>query len=554
SAGQDANITVRGLAPLSIAGAMKLAIEGRLNTAMLNPLLTKMNTKLSGLVTTNMQLAGTPQAPTGQVTLLAQKLRDLTGPAASLPPADINAKANLKGRAVDINLGLNAGQDVNFTVNGTAPMAMTGAINLALAGRLDLKLLDPILMADGNLVRGVITTNMRVGGTPSAPTPNGTLNLTGGSVQNIASGLNLTAINADVAAANKLITLQNLSAKAGQGSISGHGSINLGVPAMPVDFALNADRATPVASDILTETLNAALTMKGDLKGSSTLAGQVDILKANINIPKSLPPSVANLPIHNASAPPAAPKSTPPPLPPIHLALDVHAKNQIFIRGDGLFAELDGHIGIGGTTESPQPTGGFTLIRGYFSLAGKTLQFTSGKIEFNGGGFIPALVLEATTTTSNNGTASLIVGGTAAKPQISLTSSPPLPSDEILSQLLFSQSTANLSPFQAASLAAALAQLSGIGGGASPLDSVRNALGLDQLSVGSSASGAPSVQAGRYVAPGVYVGASQAASGQGTSANVEINLYKGLKLQTSTGTDSTGQNSSSVGLSYQFNY
>ncbi|MDE2391932.1 MAG: translocation/assembly module TamB domain-containing protein, partial [Rhodospirillales bacterium] len=158
------------------------------------------------------------------------------------------------------------------------------------------------------------------------------------------------------------------------------------------------------------------------------------------------------------------------------------------------------------------------------------------------------------TTTSNNGTASLIIGGTAAKPQISLSSSPPLPSDEVLSQLLFAQSTANLSPFQAASLAAALAQLSGIGGGLNPLDSVRNALGLDQLSLGSSASGAPTVQAGRYIAPGVYVGASQAASGQGTSANVEINLYKGLKLQSSTGTDSTGQNSSSVGLSYQFNY
>ncbi|MBU6449845.1 MAG: translocation/assembly module TamB domain-containing protein [Rhodospirillales bacterium] len=554
SAGQDVNLTARGLAPLSMAGAMKLVIAGRLNMAMLNPLLAKINTRLSGLVTTNMQLAGTPKAPTGQITLTAQKLHDESGPAASLPPADINAKANLKGRAVDVNLGLNAGQNVNFTVNGTAPMAMTGAMNLSVAGRLDLKLLDPILAANGNLVRGVITTNLRVSGTPKTPTANGMLKLAGGSVQNIASGLNLVAINADVAAANRLITLQSLSAKAGQGTISGHGTINLGAPAMPVDFTLNADHATPIASDLVTETLNAALSLKGDMKGAARLGGRIDILKANINIPKSLPPSVANLPIHNASAPPALPKSAVPPTPPIQLALDVHAKNQIFIRGDGLFAELGGHIRIDGTTDNPQPSGGFTLIRGYFSLAGKTLQFTSGKIDFNGGGFIPALDLEATTHTSNNGTATLVVGGTAAKPQISLSSSPPLPSDEILSQLLFSQSTANLSPFQAASLAAALAQMSGIGGGANPLDSVRNALGLDQLSLGSSATGAPSVQAGRYIAPGVYVGASQAASGQGTAANVEINLYKGLKLQTSTGTNSTGQNSSSVGLTYQFNY
>ncbi len=263
---------------------------------------------------------------------------------------------------------------------------------------------------------------------------------------------------------------------------------------------------------------------------------------------------MANLPIHNSSTPPPPPASAAPPAPPIKLALDVHAKNQIFIRGDGLFAELGGHITVGGTADNPQPSGGFKLIRGNFSLAGKTLQFTSGQIEFNGGGFIPALDLEATTTTSNNGTASLVIGGTAAKPQISLTSSPPLPSDEILAQLLFAQSSSSLSPFQAASLAAALAQIAGVGGGFSPLNSVRNALGLDQLSVGSSSTGAPSVQAGRYVAPGVYVGASQSTSGQGTQANVEINLYKGLKLQTSTGTDSTGNNGSSVGLSYQFNY
>jgi translocation and assembly module TamB len=149
----------------------------------------------------------------------------------------------------------------------------------------------------------------------------------------------------------------------------------------------------------------------------------------------------------------------------------------------------------------------------------------------------------------------LVVGGTAAKPVITLTSSPPLPSDEILAQLLFGQSATSLTAFQAASLAAALAQLSGIGGGASPLDSVRNALGLDQLSLAGSGSGPPSIEAGRYVAPGVYVGATQATNGQGTQASVQVNLYKGLKLQTSTGTSGSGTgDSSSVGLTYQFNY
>lgn len=553
-AGQDLNLAAKGTAPLGMTGPMNLAVDGRVNLAMLNPLLKKQNVTAAGIVTTNAQLSGTPKAPVGDITLNAIGLQDKSGPAASLPPAAINANINLKGQSALVNIGVNAGSDVNLTARGTAPLSMTGPLNMALNGRLDLKLLDPLLTVNGTLARGVITTDMQISGTPSAPNPNGTLRLANGSVQNISSGLNLTAISADIAAAGKQVSLNSLTAKAGQGTINGHGTINLGNPALPVNFALNADNATPIASDLITETLNANLTLQGEIKGASTLAGKVDLLKANINIPKSLPASVANLPIYNASAPPPPPATPAPPAPPINLSLDIRAQNQIFIRGDGLFAELGGHIKVSGTAANPQLAGGFKLIRGNFSLAGKVLQFTSGQIDFNGGGMIPALDLEASTTTSNNGTATLVVGGTAAKPKISLTSSPPLPSDEVLAQLLFAQSSTNLTPFQAATLAAALAQIAGIGGGGNPLDSVRNALGLDQLSVGSSASGSPTLNAGRYVAPGVYVGASQSASGQGTSANVEINLYKGLKLQTSTGTDSTGQNDSSVGLIYQFNY
>jgi translocation and assembly module TamB len=96
-----------------------------------------------------------------------------------------------------------------------------------------------------------------------------------------------------------------------------------------------------------------------------------------------------------------------------------------------------------------------------------------------------------------------------------------------------------------------------VGGSAisDPLGGVRNALGLDELSLGGSGSGPPTVNAGRYVAPGVYVGAQQSTSGQGTEATVQINLYKGLQLQTSTGTSGSGSGaSSSVGLTYQFNY
>ena len=122
-----------------------------------------------------------------------------------------------------------------------------------------------------------------------------------------------------------------------------------------------------------------------------------------------------NLPIVNAGTPPPPP-STPPP--PIALDLLVQAENEIFVRGDGLFAELGGHLRITGTAENPNPEGGFRLIRGNFSLAGTNLQFNQGDVSFNGNGFMPTLNLVATTVTTNNNTATLTVGGTAAKPTI----------------------------------------------------------------------------------------------------------------------------------------
>jgi translocation and assembly module TamB len=507
---------------------------------------------VTGTLSGTAHLTGRPTAPQGNITLDARAIKLHSGPAASLPPADFSGTADIAGKSAKVNLHLTAGPNLALGLIGLVPLQQTGRMDAQLTGRTDLRLSDPILAAQGSVLRGVVSANLHLTGSPAAPLADGTAGLTGGSVQNVTSGLSLTDMSADLQAAGQAVTLQDFKATAGKGSITGHGTLDLGDPSLPISLFLDAKGATPVSSDLVTETLDAALTLKGALRGATALGGTVTIDGANINIPKALPPTVADLPILNAGQPPPPPPAPPPP---VALNILVRATNQIFVRGDGLFAELGGRLRITGTAANPNPEGGFELIRGNFSLASKTLQFTQGNVSFNGDGFMPTLDLEATTTSSNNTTATLTVGGTAARPTITLTSTPPLPSDEILAQLLFGESTANLTPFQAASLAAALAQLTGLGGGVNPLDKVRSALGLDELSFGGSGSGPPSVQAGRYVAPGVYVGASQATNGQGTQASVQINLYKGLKLQTTTGTSGAGSgNSSSVGLTYQFNY
>lgn len=164
--------------------------------------------------------------------------------------------------------------------------------------------------------------------------------------------------------------------------------------------------------------------------------------------------------------------------------------------------------------------------------------------------------------TANDVTATLAVTGYADTPKIQLSSTPDLPQDEILAHLLYGQSVKQLSPFQIAAVARALASRAGIGG--DPIGSLRRGLGLDRLSVGAASGNATgaTVEAGKYIASGVYVGTKQGTSG-GTKGQVQIDLTKRLKLETTLGTGggapATGATpdndpGSSIGLRYQLEY
>jgi translocation and assembly module TamB len=320
-----------------------------------------------------------------------------------------------------------------------------------------------------------------------------------------------------------------------------------------------------LASDLLSATMDANLTVKGEVRGDLAVGGRIHIARANIQIPDRFPQSVAVLDVRRPGE-----KPPPPPTPnaPIALNLAIDAPEQVFVRGHGLDAEMGGQLRLNGTAAAPQIAGGFDLRHGNFSLAGQTLNFTKGRVAFDGSGLQakldPTLNFVAEST-ANSITATLAITGYADQPKIRLSSVPDLPQDEILAQLLFGQSVKQLTPFQVVQIAQALAAITGIGGGGDPLASVRKGLGLDRLSVGAASGSSPgaTVEAGKYVANGVYVGTKQGTSG-GTSAQVQIDLTKHLKLQSQLGTGgapATGSAvtpdndpGSNIGLTYQFEY
>jgi translocation and assembly module TamB len=510
-----------------------------------------------GMIAADARLTGTSTRPEGTVKLTATGVRQRQGPGQALPAANLDANAVLLGTSVRLDTKLTAGPS-RVSVTGSIPLSQ-GALELKTDGHFDLAMLDPILTAQGRRARGEVDLNATITGTTAAPQASGTAQLSKGDLTDYMLGAHINDVTATIQATGDTIRLSQFAAKAGPGTLGGTGSISL-TGAMPVDLHFTANNARALSSDLMSAMIDANLTVQGELKGDLQAGGTVHVRRADIRIPDKMPPGVAILPVRNANTPP------PPPAPPetqstIALNLTLSAPQQVFIRGRGLNAELGGTIHIHGTAAKPIPDGGLQLRQGTLSVIGTTLNFTEGSIDFSGGGIAnPSIHFVASSTTAAI-VATLTVSGYASDPKITLSSVPDMPQDEILSQLLFNTSTSKLSPLQLAQIAAALASLSGATSGFDPLESLRTGLGLDRLSVGSSASGSPTLEAGRYVARGVYLGAKQSASGGGTQATVQIDLAKGLKLETTAGsgtTSATGSTSSadaaSVGITYQFEY
>ena len=514
---------------------------------------------VDGTVQADARLTGTTARPAGTVKLSATGLRARSGPGRGVPPANITANATLNGSEAQVDAQLHVGSS-QLRVAGRAPIAATGALDLRVTGGLDLTLANAILAAGGRRVRGRVTPDLTITGTAAAPRVGGTVQLADGEVEDAAAGLHLTGIVARVQGDGSALRIAQFSAKAGPGTIGAGGTVGVLAPGLPLDLTLTARNARPLSSDLVSAELDADLTIRGEAAGLLTVAGSVRVRRADLRVPERLPTSIAVLPISVPGAKPAPPAAA---SSDVALNLTVDAPQQIFIRGRGLDAEFGGSMKLTGSVSRLRAEGGLNLRRGVLNLVGHALDFSEGLITFDGGSIADPSIRLVANSTSANVVATLTVGGTARNPKITLSSVPELPQDEVLAHLLFGKGVGALGPLEIAGIASGLATLTGSGGSiiGDPLDKMRQGLGLDRLAIGSGPKGGATLEAGRYLAPGVYLGAKQSASGGGAQASVQVDIAKGLKLEGTAGTGGTSavgaagaSNGTSVGLTYQFEY
>jgi translocation and assembly module TamB len=501
---------------------------------------------------------GTPSAPDVTYDLRWANATIAQAKAAGVGALTITAKGGFANDTVTIDTGIRGGGGLSFDGNGRVGIAGNRPIDMRLNGDLPFALLGPILSESGFILSGTARVEAAVTGSVSTPNVNGSVTTSGARLLDVRRNLAINGLTANVVLAGQQARVERLSGTLSTGgSLSVTGTIGI-EPAsgFPADLAIRLAKATYVDGSLLTANLDGALTLKGPLTGSPVLGGRVSIPKASITIPERLPASLSEINIKHRNAPPAVRK----------MQADVQkdagdggatsksggiafdltvSASRIFVRGRGVDAELGGDLVIRGTAASPAVTGGFKMRRGRLEILGKRLDFNDGTITF-GGNLIPALDLDATSTTGS-ATVTVNVAGLANSPNVTFSSSPALPQDEILAQLIFNRSLSNLSAVQIAQLASAVAQLAG-GPGGSLFDGLRNKLGVDDLDISTDKGGGALVRAGRYINDRTYLELQQSAE-EGAKAVINLDVGRGVKLRGEAGSQGGG-----AGVFYEKEY
>ncbi|MCA2409804.1 translocation/assembly module TamB domain-containing protein [Rhizobium leguminosarum bv. viciae 248] len=475
---------------------------------------------------------------------------------AGLSPLSIGASGKLAGNRLTVDTSLAGDAGMSLKGGGSVVISGNRAIDMRFNGNVPFAVLGAPLAQQGFVADGVANVNLEIGGTAAAPVINGTVSTNGAKLVDVRRNLAVNNLTATVTFNGNQAVISRLSGSlGGGGTISVSGTIGI-QPAggFPADISIKLDKAVYVDGTLVVSTVNGTVGLRGPI-ANATLSGKLRLDKTSITVPEKLPSSLREIDIRHKNAPRAVlaqlrddgerkpgEKSSV-----ITLDLEIDAPSHIFVRGRGIDAELGGLVTIRGTAAAPIVTGGFTMRRGRLTILNRRLDFSDkSRITFVGD-LTPALDMEATSA-SGSTTLTVDVAGLATDPAITFSSSPELPQDEVLAQLIFGQSMSKLSPVQIAQLADAVSQLAG-NRSTSLFEGLRNQLGVDDFDVSTDSKGQTSVSVGRYLNDRTYFELQQGGSA-GAKAVINLDVGRGVKLRGGAGGNGEGE----AGIVYEREY
>lgn len=470
---------------------------------------------LAGQITGEVNLSGTGESLGGTATLAIQNARSRGS--GSGPSINANVGAEIAGSRMSVRAIARDSEGATSQVNlvlpvvaSAAPLRLAVVNNQPISGNATLSgQIQPIwdlFFGDERTLSGVIDAQTTIAGTLQQPSLNGQLSLSRGRLRDAGAGLTLSNLEFATRFDGSSAVIERFSANdGGRGTVTGTGRLNLQQGSTST-LTLTFQRFELIDNDLIEATATGPITVTRAADGNIALAGRLRIDEAEIAPNPPTPSGVVRMDVIEINRPggdiDTREERSRGPVINLDITLDA-SDGRVFVRGRGLDVEMAVEARVGGTLSQPTLTGTANVVRGDYEFAGKRFVFDPrGSVSLSTRPDRIRLNLTATREDPAL-TATVRVTGTAAQPEITLTSVPALPQDEILSQVLFGRSASQLSAIEAAQLASSTASLTG-GGGFDVLGNLREFAGLDRLSFGGEAS-AITIAGGKYLTDDIYL-------------------------------------------------
>ncbi len=448
-----------------------------------------------------------------------------------LPPGNASWTERLLAAPLSGGIRYNGPADTLFSLAALADQSLTGNIGVAadFSGRVQTPRLT-----------GVVRANDLV-------------------YENDVYGTRLTKLRVRGLFTNDQLEVTELSAQAGDGTITGKGFVNLSAAkGFPVQLNLDLDRARVARSELISTTATGQISVTNTADGAALISGKLRLPETRFKIIRQGAAKVATLTGIRRKAPTGrarvsgdadAISSLP-----SNWKLDIRleAPDELYVSGMGLESEWGAKLRITGTSDAPLISGEMELVRGTLGFAGRSFELESGRISFNGGPATNPSIRVAAASEVDGTTVRVNIRGTGQNPDISFSSTPALPQDEIMARILFGNSIGELSAIQAVQLAGSLNSLRGGAGGLNPLGVLQSATGLDRLRLlgaDEKTGREMAVAFGQYITNDVYVEIVTDARGY-TATQLEISLTPALSVLSQIGSGGT----SNVNVRYKKDY
>lgn len=443
------------------------------------------------------------------------------------------------------------------TVRGTVAAGF-GTADLAIAGSAQLGLVNPFIAPQA--AEGPLQFDLRLNGAPGLSALSGQVRTSGARVTAPTAGIALEEIAATIGlgGGRAQIDMQGRFSEGGRIALSGPVALSGGYDGA-LDLTLT--RAHLRDPELYDTRVSGDLSIDGPLTGGATISGSLTLDETEIRVPSTGLGGASTLTDLNHVGEPADVRRTRVRAGlldqdggsggggggrPYGLDVRVLAPNQIFVRGRGLDAELGGQLLVRGDTNNVQPQGQFELVRGRLDILGQRFTLDEGLFQLQGN-LDPYIRFSASTETEDD-TATIVIEGFASEPEIRFVSSAGLPEEEVLSRLLFGRGLDNLTAFQAAQLAAAVATLAGQGG-EGIIGRLRQDFGLDDFDVTTDDEGNAALRAGKYLTDRVYTDITLGGAGE-SSINLNLDVTRNVTVRGQVGSEGGG----GLGIFYQRDY